>query len=281
MGDRPHAGRRLRAAGRAGHRFLGGGRAYVGEPRVFLASWFPEPAGLMGSREKRLLIDSVGVLLPEPAHLSETVVRQLQYGALQSALETETALRMAAAWDPTDRIVFSTSLAMNTALTMLTPSDVTRLPAASAEALKSALRGGDLAIVPGQVSTATAWWTVARSGSIRAVVNPGAGASTIGPRVPGPRPPTIKPPSQPKPPPIKPPEKKITLRRSLGCTRDRRGRSLGSIPTKMSSRPGDRIRATIPNVLGVSAAVEEGVSSFGTDAVRRVFARLADVLSEP
>ena len=160
------------------------GRAYVDEPRVFLGSWFPEPNSADGlSRETDLLIDSIRVLLPEPASAREMADRQLQYGVLESALETETTLRLAAAWDPAGRTVVSTSLAMSSRLTVLAPSDVERLPARSAGALRTALRGGELAVVPGDVAAATAWWTVARSGFVRAIVEPGAGMSTIIPPV--------------------------------------------------------------------------------------------------
>ena len=160
------------------------GRAYVGEPRVFLGSWFPEPAAADGMwRETDLLIDSVRILLPASTSARETASRQLQYGALQSALETETALQMAAAWDPADRTIISTSLAMAGRLTVLAPSDLQRLPAGSAGALRKALRGGDLAVVPGEVATAAAWWTVARSGLVRAIVEPGGGMSGVGLKV--------------------------------------------------------------------------------------------------
>ena len=159
----------------------GRGRAYVGEPRVFLGSWFPEATEAVGlSRETDLLIDSVRVLLPGPGSAREASERQLQYGALQSALETETALQLAAAWDPADREIVSTSLAMGGRLTVLAPADVERLPAGSARALAKALRAGDLAVVPGDPSTARAWWTIARSGFARAIVEPGAGMSGIG-----------------------------------------------------------------------------------------------------
>lgn len=163
------------------------GRAYVDEPRVFLGSWFLEPNTADGlSRETDLLIDSVRVLLPEPTSVRAMADRQLEYGALQSALETETTLRLAAAWDAAGRTVVSTSLAMGSHLTVLAPSDVQRLPAGSAGALRRALRGGDLVIVAGDVATATAWWTVARSGFVRAIVEPGAGMSKVAPVQPGP-----------------------------------------------------------------------------------------------
>ena len=106
--------------------------------------------------------------------------RQLQYGALQSALETEAGLRLAAAWDPADRTIVSTSLATGGNLTVLAPSDVQRLPAGSAGALRNALRAGDLVVVTGDVAKATAWWTVARSGFVRAIMETGAGMSKVG-----------------------------------------------------------------------------------------------------
>ena len=120
------------------------------------------------------------VLLPEPTSVREMAERQLQYGALQSALETEAGLRLAAAWDPADRTIVSTSLATGGNLTVLAPSDVQRLPAGSAGSLTKALRGGDLAVVPGDVATATAWWTVARPGFVRAIMETGAGMSKLG-----------------------------------------------------------------------------------------------------
>ena len=156
------------------------GRAYVDEPRVFLGSWFPDASGTdVESRETDLLIDSVRVLLPEPTSVREIADRQLQYGALESALETETTLRLAAGWDPADRAIVSTSLALGRQLTVLAPSDVERLPAGSAGALRKALRAGDLAVVSGDVAKATAWWTVARSGFVRAIMESGAGMSAI------------------------------------------------------------------------------------------------------
>ncbi|OFW07805.1 MAG: hypothetical protein A3H96_24805 [Acidobacteria bacterium RIFCSPLOWO2_02_FULL_67_36] len=99
----------------------------------------------------------------------------MQYGALQSALETETALQLAAAWDPVNRTIVSTSLSTRGRLTVLAPSDVSRLPAGSAGALRSALTGGEMAVVPGEVATAKTWWTVGRSGFVRAIVEPGGG----------------------------------------------------------------------------------------------------------
>jgi hypothetical protein len=156
------------------------GRAYVDEPRVFLGSWFPDATGTdLLSRETDLLIDSVRILLPEPTSVRNMADRQLQYGALESALETETTLRLAAAWDPADRTIVSTSLAMGSQLTVLAPSDVEHLPAGSAGALRKALRDADLAVVTGDVAKATAWWTVARSGFVRAIMESGAGMSTI------------------------------------------------------------------------------------------------------
>jgi hypothetical protein len=157
------------------------GRAYVDEPRVFLGSWFPDAIGTaLVSRETDLLIDSVRTLLPEPRSVREVAERQLQYGVLESALETETTLQLAAAWDPVGRTVVSTSLATGGHLTVLVPSDVERMPAGSAGALRKALRAGELAVVPGDVAKAAAWWTVARSGFVRALMEPGAGMSGAG-----------------------------------------------------------------------------------------------------
>jgi hypothetical protein len=161
--------------------WTGGARAYVAEPRVFLGSWFPEAGDTVGlDRETDLLLDSIRILLPGAGSPREAAGKHLQYGALQSALETETALQLAAAWDPANRAIVSTSLAMGERLTVLASPDVEHLPAGSAGALATALRAGDLAVVPGDVSTARAWWTVAPSGFVRAIVEPGFGMSAIG-----------------------------------------------------------------------------------------------------
>jgi hypothetical protein len=169
-----------------------GGRAYVDQPRVFLASWIPDTTGTDEmSRETDLLLDSVRILPPDGAPVREIAARQLEYGVLQSALETETALQLAAIFDPDGRTITSTSLAMTSPLSVLAPTDGQGLPAGSAGALRKALRGGGLAIVPGEVSKAVAWWTVAPSGFVRAVMEPGAGMSKIGggkgkvPKIPG------------------------------------------------------------------------------------------------
>jgi hypothetical protein len=151
------------------------GRVYVDEPRIFLGSWFP-PAGDEGlSRETDLLIDSVRLLPPERTSVGEVAQRQLQYGALQSALETEIGLRFAAASDPDGRTIVSTSLATGGRLTVLAPPDVQQLPARSASSLRQALLAGNLAVVPGDVAAAQVWWTVARSGFVRAIIQPRAG----------------------------------------------------------------------------------------------------------
>jgi hypothetical protein len=155
------------------------GRTYVDQPRVFLGSWVPGDREEELSRETDLLIDSVRVLLPEPAPAREISGRQLQYGALQSALETETGLRFAAAWNPAGRSIVSTSLATGGSLSVLAPADADRLPERSAASLRRALRAGDLAVVPGDVATAQAWWTVGPSGFARAIIEPGTGGLKI------------------------------------------------------------------------------------------------------
>jgi len=157
-----------------------GGRTFVDQPRVFLGSWFPDPSA-QGSltRETDLLIDAVRVLPAEPTSVKERAVRQMQYGALMSGLETETALQLAAAWDPAHRTVISTSLSSRGPLTVVAPGDAGRLPTGSADALRAALVRGEFAVVSGEVGTATSWWTVAPSGFVRAIVEPGAGMSKI------------------------------------------------------------------------------------------------------
>lgn len=160
--------------------WVAGARAYVAEPRVFLGSWFPEAGGAIGlERETDLLADSIRVL-PASGSARESADGQLHYGSLQSALETETALQLAAAWDPAGRTIVSTSLAMTDRLVVLEPASAGSLLPGAARALAAALRAGETAVVPGDVSRARAWWTVARSGFVRAIAEPGFGMSAIG-----------------------------------------------------------------------------------------------------
>ena len=126
------------------------------------------------SRETDLLIDSVRVLLPEP-----TSVREIgrQAATVRGARVRPRDRDRRCDWPrPGTRPIERSSapaLRWAVSLTVLAPSDVERLPAGSAGALRKALRAGDLAVVPGDVAKAAAWWTVARSGFVRAIIEPG------------------------------------------------------------------------------------------------------------
>ena len=108
-------------------------RAYVAQPRVYVTS-----AGLDGadpnhiSLSTDLLIDDVRMLAADPTATGAVAEHQQWYGTLQAALETEQALRSAAAIDPESRVVDGVSLAMTQPLTVLTPDTLGSLPATAA-----------------------------------------------------------------------------------------------------------------------------------------------------
>lgn len=160
--------------------FAGGARSYIAEPHVVVASWVPDTTSSDLIRETDLLVDSVRVLPPDGESIRDAAARRFRYGLLQSALETETILRLAAAWDAADRTIITTSLSMGPPLTVFAPTDIGRLPDTTSPALVRALRGGETVVVPGEVARATAWWTVAASGFVRAILAPGTGGGKIG-----------------------------------------------------------------------------------------------------
>lgn len=147
-----------------------GARAFVGRPRVFLASLLPFPDVPDGTaRLIDLALDGVDVV-HGPDAAPETAARhRLWYGALQTALETEATLQAARAIDPDTATLDSVSLAMaDAALRIVEPAD---LASAEGPALREALGDGHLAVVVGD--PARFWAIDPASGATRSVLEPG------------------------------------------------------------------------------------------------------------
>jgi hypothetical protein len=142
-----------------------------------------------------LMLDGIRTLTLDGAPADAAARRQLWYGALEGALETEFVLSGAGLLDPATRVVASASFDTTRPLTVVSNVDGP-IPAAADASLGSILAAGGLAVVPGDVVTARTWWEIAPDGTTRSVIAPRLGSSgRIG--GPNPRSPSYR--VQPKP----------------------------------------------------------------------------------
>ncbi len=152
-------------------------RGYVDAPRVWLMTSGQDPLVATDMATGiDLLIDDVRVVGADDAAAAEGALGAMWYGTVESALETELGLaRAGGLGDPPGELT-STSLAMDAALSVLDgPSEAL----GGATPLVADLASGSLAVVPGDVAGARAWWVVdPRSGATRAVLDPGVGGDT-------------------------------------------------------------------------------------------------------
>lgn len=154
-------------------------RAYVARPRVTLSTF-----GRDSVRQDALafatdlLMDSVALLPTGQVAPGDAARRQLWYGTLETALETQFALGHAALLDPTDRVNMGASLAGAQTPTLWRPEDAGTLPNGTSHVLRDSLEGGSLVVVPGDPATARTWWTIdAATGVTRSVLDPGLGGA--------------------------------------------------------------------------------------------------------
>ena len=151
-------------------------RGYVGAPRVFLGALGRdphEPNALFN--EIDLALDDVMLVSADPAGPGEVARRQLWYGALETALETQLGLRRAAAFDPAGLMTLGPSIGDPTTQQLLTPADITGA-AGGPVALRGALEGGLWVVAPLDVSSAGSWWTIdPTTATTRSVLDPGLG----------------------------------------------------------------------------------------------------------
>jgi hypothetical protein len=133
------------------------GRVFIGRPRIFLVSFGPDQQGLEAlDLATDLATDTIDIVTPD-GDQTAAAAQRLWYGAAETALETEFGLRAARSGDPDGRQLIGTSLAMRQPLSVVT--DVAQA-AGAPDALLSALTGGAIAIVPGDVAGTRTWWTV-------------------------------------------------------------------------------------------------------------------------
>jgi hypothetical protein len=152
-------------------------RAFVARPRVTLTTFGRDPVKPDDmALATDLMIDSVALLPRRQAGPGEAARRHLWYGTLQTALETQFALKQAVLLDPADRVSVGASLASTGTLTLLGPGDTTTLPASTSPVLRHALAGGALIALSGDPAAAEAWWTIdPTSGETRSILDPGLG----------------------------------------------------------------------------------------------------------
>jgi transglutaminase-like putative cysteine protease len=152
-------------------------RAYVASPRIYLASRSIDPAD--PTRDivlTDLMRDEIRTLTHPGAPTDAAARHQLWYGALQAALETEYMLSIASTLQPEGLTLQGVSFDMAQPLIVLDAA-ATVLPGAADEVLASTLAAGGLAIVPGDVSSASTWWQVGPDGTTRSIIAPRMGAS--------------------------------------------------------------------------------------------------------
>jgi hypothetical protein len=119
-----------------------------------------------------LMIDGVRVLPGVPG--MATAPRQIWYGVLQAALETEFGLRQAGSLDPGSRTFAGASFAMGDSLEVLSADGSGPPPAGADPALLADVEAESLVVVPGDVTSAEGWWTVdPTTGVTRAMLSPG------------------------------------------------------------------------------------------------------------
>jgi hypothetical protein len=146
-------------------------RAFVARPRVFISSLLPWPEVEGGSAVLTdLALDDLGVALGDGASAAQAAHLRVWYGALQSALETELAIRRALAVDPATRSVRSVSLAMTGSVRLADADDLAGGPALAREAVAE----GELVVLVGdQTETATFWAIEPSVGRTRSIMGPG------------------------------------------------------------------------------------------------------------
>ena len=151
-------------------------RGYVGAPRVFIGAFgrdTHDPNAIFN--EIDLALDDVMLVSSEPAEPGAVARRQLWYGALETALETQLGLRRAAALDPAGLVTLGPSIGDAATQRLLTPADIAGAAGGPA-ALMDALDDGLWVVAPKDVSSAGSWWTIdPTTGTTRSVLDPGLG----------------------------------------------------------------------------------------------------------
>jgi len=148
------------------------GHGFVARPRLYLTSIAPaadDAEAIVDATD--LMLDSVRILPAAPG--DPTVPGQIWYGTLQSALETEWALRAADALAEDEPSLISASLSLREPLVVLATGPEGAPENASA-ALLDDLESGAVVALPEGADVAAVWWAVEPgSGAMRAMLAPG------------------------------------------------------------------------------------------------------------
>lgn len=148
-------------------------RAYVGRPRVTIMTMGPAVEG-QWLAEIDLAID--GFMIAATGG-REQAQRRLWYGAVQSSLETETALMRAINMHTDSRTGASASLVMESGELRVIDA-AGDVPAGAPEAMRAQAENARI-VVAGDPVSAQAWWTIAPDGTARAVLNPALGGVSL------------------------------------------------------------------------------------------------------
>jgi hypothetical protein len=167
-------------------------RAVIAQPRVYITSIGPDATSASGiALDTDLALDGVRIVSKGTPDVPTVARHQLWYGALQTALESEFALRVSRSLDAGGRRLDGASFATSRAAS-LTALDGASIPVSAPAALIAALRSGETVLVPGDATAARVWWSVGAGGITRSVLDPDLGGTRSGGRYDGvrQRPPT-------------------------------------------------------------------------------------------
>ncbi len=150
-------------------------RAFVARPRVYLTSVGPTAEEGRVSTGSDLMTDTVRVLAADGQDGVAAARRQLWYGALQGALESQFLLSRITAGGLSGGQLSGVSFGSPDRATLLA-ADGQPAPIGTSAVLRQDVADGALAVVPGDAATAAAWWRVDPvSGATKAILAPGTG----------------------------------------------------------------------------------------------------------
>ena len=149
-----------------------GVRAFIARPRVFLTNVGATADDGHITTGSDLMTDTVRVLVGAGQDAVAAAHRQLWYGTLEGALESQFLLSRIAAGRMTGGQLQGVSFGLDGTPALLTPGTTQ----ANSRALGDDLERGDLAVVRGDPATAIAWWSIdPATGATQALLDPGTG----------------------------------------------------------------------------------------------------------
>ena len=154
-----------------------GMRAFVARPRVFVTSVGPAAEDGRLTTGTDLVTDTVRVLVADGTGPREAAHSQLWYGALEGALESQFLLSRIGAGGLSGGQLEGVSFGLSGPATLVTDAGPA-VPVGASKVLAQDISGGQIAVVPGDMATANAWWRIdPRTGVSQAITDPGGGNS--------------------------------------------------------------------------------------------------------